>query len=320
MRFDKDYYGVLLCDKRVASMEMNRYDFLNVTRYAFAIPYRKSLIYFYPKSNRYGYESNELPFYYEDITTFLIPQHEPYDKQFQKLPDVEFMFVNTPFSTENENVRITNAMMNATLDSLKLNVNARISLMGQFSTLIRPYYLNQDRDTTVNPNYYILISDAADEQFQVDNKVTNIDTKFPYEASITSTFRNDSKLLNEKDNTFSIDLNKWFNDVIDDRFSYHNRHMNYYPDFRLQDIHRYKIGINKKIKLLNSEEIQKEILNSYGSYSVRINQPDDTSIYIETIFTVKSHVVSAQNAKEVSDIFDAIKTLNNSMIKFAALK
>ena len=313
-RFDRDYYKVLFVDKRIAKLNPQKFDAVSSGRFGYAAKYRDNVFfYFYPKSSRFGYETNELPFYYEDIDILLIPQHEPYLNQFDEIPRVNLLAIKTPYSTENENMRTANAMVNVSLDSMQLNFDLRLKIAGQFSTLIRPYYLNNDRDTTVSSEYYRLITDGLDKGNVVSN-VMNTDKNFPYETGINSSFRDRSRLSKGDNNSFSIRLNGLFNNVIDKDFSSFDRRLDYYPDFRFTDIHRYMLKFDYPVKPENINELQTEIKNSFGEYSVKVNQRDEKSIFIEAVFIVKTEVVEARAAKDVEEIFDAIKKMNRSLL------
>jgi hypothetical protein len=309
-RLDRDYYKVLFIDKRIAKLNAEKFDLHCSDRFGYAARYKDNLFfYFYPKSCRFGYETNELPFYYEDIDVVLIPQHEPYLKQFEEIPLVNFMALRTPYSTENENTRTASSLVHVSLDSMRVNFELRLKISGQFSTLLRPYYLNHEKDTTITSEYYNLITDVADAGSAV-NKVINTDKNFPYETTINSSFNADSKLNKTDKNYFSIRLNGLFNNVVDKTFTALNRKLDYYPDFKSTDIHRYMLKFDHTVKLENINELQVEIKNSFGEYSVKINQPDKKSIYIETVFIVKAEVVKVEAANDVGEILNAIKKLN----------
>jgi hypothetical protein len=312
-RLDRDYYKVLFVDKRIAKLHPESFEIVSSVRLGFAAKYKGSLFYFYPKSSRYGYETNELPFYYEDIDVLLIPQHEPYMKQFNEFPDINFQGIKTPFSTENENTRTANALVDVSLDSISMNFDLRLKIAGQFSTLLRPYYLNSDKDTTITSEYYKLITDIADKGTLKTNVISR-DKIFPYECAINSSFSAKSRINKSHKNYFSIELKGWFNNVIDKNFSAFDRHLDYYPDFKSTDIHRYMLKFDHPVKLENLNELQTETKNSFGEYSVKVNQRDEKSIFIETVFTLRAEVVKATDAKDVAEIFDAIKKINNASL------
>jgi len=303
-------------------IDFNEYKHSTSFRTGFAVPQGQDLIFFYPKSYRYGYEANELPFYYEDISSVLIPQHEPFLKSTDMVPYIDdWLFVKTPFSGVKDNIRITSGMATISLDSLSLQLSARINLSGQFSTLTRGYYLNGDseRDTTINPDYYVTLASLADRAKDLSIEVGELSRQYPYDINVTMNISNKSSVSKNADGTFAIDLDGWFNNVIDEDFSAQNRHLNYYPDFQFQDSHKYMFKFDKKVELLNAAEIAKEISNGFADYSVKVNQLSEESILVEAIYIVKPEYAPAERAVDVQTIFDAIKNLNQSSLKIKIL-
>jgi hypothetical protein len=319
LRLDRDYFKVLLADKRINTMDINNYEILTTIRPAFALPVRNSYIYFYPKSYRFGYEANELPFYYEDINTILVPQHEPFDKKYDYLPAVKFNFVRTPFSGVKENTRTSTVMVTASVDSMKLNFNAKLKLTGQFSTITRGYYLYGSRDTTVNPDYYnTSLAALAEDSKLVKWNTASSSRNFPYETVFNSQFAN-KNIHKEGDNIISIDMTGWINNVIDRNFTAVNRHLDYYPDFQFMDSHRYMIKFDKKVELQNAESYQKNIDNSFAAYTVKVSQATEESILIDVSYIVKPESVPSAKANEVAEVFEAIKKLQQSRLRVKVL-
>jgi len=314
-RTDRDYYEALFCDKRISMIDINEYKHSTSFRTGFALPQNQNYIFLYPKSYRYGYEANELPFYYEDIPSILIPQHEPFEKSTDMVPYVDFTYIKTPFSGVKDNLRITSAVVNVSLDSLSLHLSARVKLSGQFSTITRGYYLNGDRDTTVNPVYYNTIASIADDSKNLSFAVGEVSRQYPYDVSVTMNISNYSAITKESDGTYSIDLEGWFNNVIDEDFSAVNRHLDYYPDFQFQDSHKYMFKFDKKVQVVNATEIEKDISNGFADYSIKVKQLEENTVLVETAYVVKPEYAPAERAMDVQNIFDAIKNLDRSSLK-----
>jgi hypothetical protein len=312
-RFDRNFYEVAFTDKRISEIDIGQYEPLTTVDSAYAIPSQHNFLYLYPKSYRFGYEANELPFYYEDVNTILVPQHEPSFKKHELIPQVNYIFLKTPFSGVKENVRTTNVMINVSLDSLQMAVAARIKLSGQFSTLIRGYYLYGDMDTTVNPIYYHSISSLADKKTEFT--ASNVNHTFPFDATFNVNLANHQNISKEKDGMFAVGLDGFFNEVIDEKFSAQNRHLDYYPDFQFQDSYKYMMKFDKKVKLENMESLQKDIHNSFADYILKTTQVDDQSVLIEISYVVKPEFVPASKAQEVAEVFDVIKKLDSSRLR-----
>ena len=222
-----------------------------------------------------------------------------------------------------DNFRITSGMANVSLDSLTLHMSARIKLSGQFSTLTRSYYLNGQRDTTVNPSYYNSLASVA--SWIKDGRLLSIDVgevnrQFPYDVNITMNLTNFFNVVSqEEDGTYSIDLEGWFNNVIDEDFSAVNRHLDYYPDFQFQDSHKYMFKFDKKVEVQNASELAKNISNGFADYSIKVTQLSEETILLETVYVVKPEYAPAEKASDVQEAFDAIRNLNGSSLKVKIL-
>ena len=318
LRTEKPYYHALMMDKRIARFDMERFESINACRLGIVVPFGKDFIFFYPKSSRFGYETNELPFYYEGITSFLIPQAENWEKQSDLVPYVEFMYINTPGSGIEENTRNTACMIQVSLDSKKVDVNARIKLAGQFSTLTRGYYKYGSVDTTINPNYYRVIADMADDQQDMETNIQS-SSKYPFETSVNQKFTANGILKENAASEYTIDLKDCFNNVIEDRFTSKGRDLTFFTDFICEDAHRYMMQFDHKVRVDNAESFLKKINNTFASYEFRISQPADNSILLESNYAVKTPYVLPGNANDVDEVYAAIRSLGEKKLLISKL-
>jgi len=314
MRLDRPYYHSLLTDKRISEIDINRYEPIIASRVSIAVPYNDFILNYYPKSYRFGYEANELPFYYEDIFSFLSPQFEKAEKKYELVPLVKFKFIKTPSSSQNDNFRNTACKLSISLDSLKINVQSKIQLTGQFSTLTRGYYLYGSVDTTINPAYYKIIANTADQPLATKMNVTPVDKKYPFEVMVNQEFSTNNRLKKVNDKEFSIKLEDWFNNITDEDFQAKNRYLDYYPDFQSQDIHRYLFHFDHPVEVTNIQTFQKKINNSFTDYEINASQPGPQDVLLECTYVVKPVSVPASNAKDVENVFNAIHEINASVL------
>lgn len=316
MRLEKPYYYSVLIDKRISAMDPERYETMAAARLGIAIPYGENIINFYPKSYRSGYESNELPFYYEDIYSFLIPQNESWEKKFELVPYIKFKFAKTPFSRLKDNTRRTSGMINVSLDSSNVSMALKINLSGQFSTLTRGYYQYGEMDTTVNPAYYSVIAEVADNAAKVHTEVSELSKTYPFDITITQKFEAKKLLRKNSGKEISISLNGLFNNITERNFTSENRHLDYYPDFQSQDIHRYFIHFDHKIKPIELDGFSKKIENDFAIYEIKLTQTGESDVLLESSYIIKTNVVKASQTNSVETIFDVIHALNSSSLKF----
>ncbi|MCX6291524.1 MAG: hypothetical protein NT126_07140 [Bacteroidetes bacterium] len=320
LRLNRDCFLAPLFDKRIEVMNIDRYEPMVSERFFYGIPVNGNIIYYYPKTDRFGYESNEFPFYYEDVNTILIPQHAPASEetsygQAWRAPHVNYFFAKTPFSTLKDNARSTNVLVTVQLDSMRLSFEGKVKLSGQFSTLTRGYYLYGCIDTTINPSYFRKACDIGQDVIVESVQVNSVSQQFPFVADVKLKYHSDSKLKKLDERNYSIGLSRLFNNVTDDAFSASGRRHTYYPDFQSQDVHKYFFKFDREVEAENAADLMKEIENHFANYSVRVYQPDTRSIILETVYVVKATSVPATNAADVETVFSEIKKLNSSFLK-----
>ncbi len=314
-RLDTLYYHSLLTDKRISEIDINHFETLVASRLSIAVPYNNYILHFYPKSYRFGYESNELPFYYEDTYSVLTPQNEQALKKFDLIPQVEFKFIKTPISNKENNFRNTSCKIDVSFDLSKVNTKAKIHLSGQFSTMTRGFYKYGSVDTTMNPTYYKIISLTADDQTKVISNIAKVGRNFPFETTINQEFTLNKRLKKNGEKDFTLDLKNLFNNIIEEEFNSKNRCLDYYPDFQSQDMHRYFFHFDHPITITNILDFNKKINNFFSNYEVNVSQPTEKDVLIECSYIVKVPFVPSAKAFDVEEVFNAIHSINNSTLK-----
>lgn len=319
LRMDQDYYLTVLHDKRTDNLDPQQYEQLGSDEIAYAVPYKNNLFYYYPKTNRFGYEANELPFYYENIIVPLIPQHLPLEMKSDINPEVEYKFVRTPNSSISDNSRRTNALVQISVDALTASTKGKLKLSGQYSTLTRGYFLYHSVDTTVSPEYYRSILDLADagQKTKVEKEI--ISSEYPFDATFSYSFQKTNFIRKENDREFSFTLNGWFNNVTDKDFDAKNRQLSYFPDFQSEDIHRFMIQFDQPVQLLETAALQDTIKNKFGYYVRNVVQKDPQNILIESTLVIHAEKVPAENAADVQTIYDAIRDWNSKKYQIKKL-
>lgn len=319
LRFDRNYFTSFLYDKRISDFDINRYEPTLTMRMVYSLPIYSNYIFYYPKAYRFGYEANELPFYYEGINTVLIPQHEPPEKKTDWIPKVDFIISKTPSSSFSDNYRNTNAVIDIYIDSSLAKFQLKQKLSGQFSTLIRGYYIFGDKDSIINPDYYNSVFNLSNDTDSLDIEPTTFNEQFPFEATFSKSFISE-RILIVKDDTGKISLRSIFHYVVDDKLSILNRTLDFYPDFQFQDSYKYYFKFDKKIDIINIEELQFDIVNSFARLVLKTTQIDPFSVVIESNYIVKTEFVKANEVDKVGIVYDKIRELKSNTLQFVLKK
>lgn len=311
-RLETDYFHCRLYDKRFNAMNYDVYYPSAVYNLFYALPYKGTYFFYFPKMQRAGYYVNELPFYFEDINTMLIPQTVANSEKNDPNKNITFPRVTTPFSTISDNTRTTNVMCNISLQNKTASFDTRLNLSGQFSTLTRGFYLYGEMDSTLEACYYKPVYELSNSSKLVSKELTSRKATYPYECNFRLKYTDNSTLTFPYSGTAKINLKNWFNNLYDPKLETKNRVMNYYPDFVYSDMHRYMIKLDKPAEISNIAEFNFKEENTFGKYTVSLKVIDESSYMLETTLIVNAEKVQPYNISDVKKIFDLIEKMNNA--------
>ena len=322
-RLETDFYASPLFDSRIEDINLNQFlpSSTSAERFYYIILKKGDIYYYYPKKSRFGYYTNEIPFYLEATQHFLIPQSLSWN--IMNLQDIAcmnkicsaFKYYKTLNSTEFDNIRISNVLANVSLDSSKVTFDAKLKLRGQFSTMQRGYYQYSYVDSTVNPKYHQMISDIEPNVKLLHKDLVSQSKDFPFECNLRLKYLSGNIVNENQDGSYSINLQNWFNHIIYDNFSAKNRVMSFYPDFRFQDVYTYYIRFDHNIEVLNAKDFETNISNALGSYTIKLTTMQPNVIQLKSLFRVQTDFVEAEKVSDVVDIYSEIQDLNNHFLK-----
>ncbi len=305
------YNTILVYDKRMGEINFKT----NVEQYGArfaAIPSGNGLIYIMPRFDGLQYHANEIPFYFEGALGALIYNNygktdlASKDDYMQSKEDIRFL--KTSSSNENENVRTENVVFKINLDSSIIHANIKESLNGQFSTIIRPVYLNQTIDSTVNPVYFKKCTEKPNSK-NIKIKSLSNSNIFPFKSTFSCT----EDIIMKYNN--SISLNDWFS------FTYQkaefNRLPNYdfYVDFKYTDVYNFMFQFDKPVFIENETEFNKSISNVYFEISSKIKMQSESSYLLNVIVKVKSGIIPVSDGKLLLEFVNELEKLNSLNIK-----
>jgi hypothetical protein len=310
------FYTVYLADNRYAEITFDYFKPMAQSDYLFGMMADDRIHFLYPKKSRFGYLFGEIPFYFQNASARFV--HLSDYRAYEQPINTEMRKLNMPNSGIFDNIRKTNALVTVSLEKNILEFNARISLSGQYSTMTRGVYQYHEKDETVNPLYNQKIWEdivgVSDTSAQVD--LTNKD--FPFNAQVNASFTSSEILQNHQD-TLSIDLANWFKHVIYPNMEIDNRSLDFYPDFQGRDTYVYFLKFDQEINLLNDFE-EVSIHNSFGELDISMVQMDSKSIKISSSFASISPKIEAQEISTVGEIYQNIEQLNTARIQFLLKK
>ena len=302
---------VYFMDKRIADMNSSYISPIVDNEYAFIVKKDEKPLYIYPKRSRFGYMTDELPFYWENSPALYVEFHNLWS---DKIADLNF--INTPSSAENDNVRVSTVKASVNTANGSIDFDARITLSGQFSTMTRGLYKYDYKDSSINPLYHKKIWDIGENTKLLKSSVINQIKQYPFKTDLSASYRSENTVAQIQAGVFSMSLKGWFNHIISDDLSTKNRVLRYYLDFLFQDSYKYYFQFDKNVEILNAEDFNVEIENNLGKLKIEIKTLQPNAILLESYFLVNNGVIPAENIADVETIYNAIKELNNRKLEF----
>jgi hypothetical protein len=305
------YDIICLQDKRLGEQKRNYRAEFKYEKSIFAIPIDKGLYYMLERVNGLKYYINELPFCYEGVmavATYSNPTAEAIKKNDSTFIGGAFKFIKTHSSNENQNVRTENAVLKVNLDSSCITISIKENLGGQFSTIIRPFYLNDPIDSTVNPVYFkkcISKPNAYDVHVNPSSKSESSPFKYTFNCSekIGMTSKNE------------IPLKDWFSFTYDKKTIPEKPNFDYFVDFRYTDMYNYMFEFNRETEILNVNDFTRSISNNYFELSSKLLKQTETSYLLSVIVKVKQPVIPLNEGETLVDFASNLEQLNNLVLK-----
>jgi hypothetical protein len=265
-----------------------------------AVRRNNTLAFIIPRYNGLKYFVGELPFYYEGalVATFPSDYNNKKENQYSK----QFKFYRTSKSNYEQNVRIEDCEVRLVQDSGIEHLKIQEHLNGQFSTLLRPKYLNELVDSTVNPIYFKRCIDkpsCTNKSEKLIYKSEEFPFRHIFECSATCRLENANEL----------NLSGWFSFLLSGKTIPEKPTHNYYFDFPFTDTYNFTIKSSKKISALNPEEFTEDISNDYFELKSSLENKDG-SIVIRLSFKVKKQSVPRSDSNDLMTIIEKLDAFN----------
>lgn len=310
------FLNAIVMDKRVGEPTLHYYAPMHDNDLLFAVTLNNALSYLVPKSDVCSYYFEELPFYYENVTAFLLhPSDLPgYKRNYFDSVRV----VKTPGSIFTDNLRNTTGSLSVHQQESSVEFQVKITLSGQYSTLTRGVYLEKPADRTINPLYFSRVWDIHGGSKPVSVSVLQNDYAFPYKTSISVSFKADS-VIKTSNAISEIDLTGWLKHIIYPGFTASGRVTDYYADFTGSDKYFFMLTFDTDIELMDTPE-HMTIDNAFGSYNFSVRQTDKNKVLLTSFFTIKSDRVPAERTIDVEQIYAMIGLADKQKIRYKTIE
>ncbi len=302
---------ICLQDKRLGEHKRDYRAEFKYERYFYAIPVENNLFYLPFREHGLKYHVNELPFYYEGVLAALL--YTNYEAMGIKKSDPSvvgsnFRFIKTTTSTEDQNVRMENAVFKINLDSNIIDASIKQNLIGQFSTIIRPLYLDKIIDSTVNAVYFkkcITKPNAHNAKVSLSSK----SELFPFKYNFNCTEKIDVQ------NSAEIPLQDWFSFTFNKKMIVEKPNFDYYFDFKYTDVYNYMLEFNKPTTILNADDFTKSINNKWFELSSQVIKQNENQYLLSVSVKVKESVLPQSNGQNLLDLVNSLDELNSLTLK-----
>jgi hypothetical protein len=270
-----------------------------------AVRKNNTLAFIIPRYNGLKYFAGELPFYYEGalVATFPSDYNNKKENQYSK----QFKFYRTPKTGADQNVRIEDCEVRLAKDSGICHLKIQEHLNGQFSTLLRPKYLNELIDSTINPDYYKRCIDKPSCTNKTDKLIYKTE-EFPYRHVF------ECSAVCKMENANELNLSGWFSFLFSEKTIPEKPTHNYYFDFPFTDTYNFTIKSTKKISAVNPEDFAADIDNDYFEMKSSVENKNG-NIVLSLSFKVKKQSVPKNDADELMKIISKLDAFNRKVMR-----
>lgn len=265
----------------------------------------------FPKNSGTGWFLDEVPFYWQDSKALGYTSEELLEDD-----RLKFKWITIPVDTI-KNLRDTKSMVQVNLNTGNVNFETNLRLKGQFSTLTRGVYLNNEIDSTINPNYANKIFELPGRVFLKDEAPVAISAQLPYSTHFRCMYHKQDEVIVDEEYSY-VSLNGLCNFVLWDRMDFTHRKSDYYPDFGFNDFFEYEFEFGEPVELISAAGDAFD--NEYGSFGYRIEQTTDTTILFVAEWFLTDRTIPAEEIEKLKDFYNAIIKLNDQKIIFRKLK
>lgn len=310
--FDNDipYSTANVIDKRYGNHSLTIRAHYPYERSMLALPVGKKYLFFIGPHHGLKYFVDELPFYYEG--RLAVVRAITYGKNDSLKTEKALKFIKTKNSTENDNTRIENANISVDTDAKTIQYAGRISLSGQYSTLLRPLYLKDPIDSSVSKAYFKKCTEKPGaSEVQIKSTARSSDYPFRHNFACSEKFAlANAEVLNMRD---------WFSFSLNRELLPQTPSADYYYDFVFSDLYNFVLNFSKPSEITNLDDFTKTISNKYFDYSAAIVKQEGNSYLVKVSLQLRTIGVRIEDVALLEELLQALDYTNNFQLKFKAL-
>lgn len=293
------FYDGIIVDKRYSAVNPDYRSHIAMETPILVFRYKKGFKYIVPRYNGLKYVLDELPFYFEGTNCILFTYYSGKSNE-----DNKSRIISTPISTYNENVRTESALFKIKIDSLTIAATIKENLKGQFSTILRHLYNNENIDSTINKNYFVK---CTEKPMASDIKIISgaESEYFPISHSYRCT---ENIKLNSGE---IIDLNNWFSFTFKKEYYKEIPSHDFYFDFQYSDIYNFMFEFDKETKVLNEDELTKNLNNDYFEVISNIAKKDTNRYLVSVSVKIKKYFLPKKEGKRLVEFVNLLDEINH---------
>ena len=315
-RVNKPYYKILLQDQRIQIIDTLNPGICYADHLAYILFDEDSNSYlFYPKTGRFGYYTNELPFYLMGQYVHLIPQMVPrkiYDREPDHIAYPLKSIESSQYAVNNKKV-VTSIQVS--LEKLESSIQQQVSLSGQFSTLTRGYYQYGWKDTTISPTYY---SDIFNKIPLSQVHLDSAQKTYPYFHQFGMIGDQYKNVYSTLDSSYVVDLSQLINSHYENINAKYFK-ANYHCDFPGKEEFWVEINFDQLVKIEDLNSHQHKIICPQFAFNSQITKVADNHYQLQLSWDIKEANISSKEVPILSEVFKEIRRLSLLKIKLTLL-
>lgn len=308
-RLRSPFLSLYQIDKRIGTKDRIWHGNLLMDHFQFVLqpPEGDGAIFIMPKTRRFGYWANEMPFYLEASSGLLARL----GFMFRQGIIPETRFFETPSSNFKQNYRTIHAKISLIDGEDMTSAAIKYALSGQYSTICREFLSVGSTDSTVHPDYFILPFQLTARDGRSMKYEMNTDYPFLYQLEGTRRGR----WIWTDCNEFMADFDALFPFVLPSAAELTTRTQPFYFDFAGKDTYRYLIELPDSATLKLTDTV---IENEVFRFALQAEQRDAGNIYLDISMEVRREKVDGDAVYDLVKVCELVRRWRSAPVAIAS--